>query len=65
MTIANKYIISLILSIIFIAAINIIAFYTFYTSFLKVYFAEKVNTNEEITVSYINNIIEQQTLDEI
>jgi hypothetical protein len=65
MTIANKFIISLILSIIFIAAINIIAFYAFYTSFLKVYFAEKVSTNEKITVSYINNIIEQQTLDEI
>lgn len=65
MTIANKFIISLVLSIIFIAAINIIAFYAFYTSFLKVYFAEKVSTNEEITVSYINKIIEQQTLDEI
>lgn len=65
MTIANKFIISLISSIFFIAAINIIAFYAFYTSFLKVYFAEKVSTNEEITVSYINNIIEQQTLDEI
>jgi hypothetical protein len=65
MTIANKFIISLVFSIIFIAAINIIAFYVFYTSFLKVYFTEKVSTNEEITVTYINKIIEQQTLDEI
>lgn len=65
MTIANKFIISLMLSILFIAAINIVAFYVFYTSYLKVYFAEKISSREKITVEYINNIIEQQTLDDI
>lgn len=65
MTIANKFIIALMLSILFIAAINIVAFYVFYTSYLKVYFAEKISSREKITVEYINNIIEQQTLDDI
>ena len=65
MTIANKFIISLMLSILFIATINIVAFYVFYTSYLKVYFAEKISSREKITVEYINNIIEQQTLDDI
>ncbi len=65
MTIANKFIISLMLSIFFIAAINIVAFYAFYTSYLKVYFAEKISSREKITAEYINNIIEQQTLDDI
>jgi len=65
MTIANKFIISLMFSILFIAAINIVAFYAFYTSYLKVYFAEKISSREKITAEYINNIIEQQTLDDI
>lgn len=65
MTIANKFIVSLMLSIFFIATINIVAFYVFYTSYLKVYFADKISSREKITVEYINNIIEQQTLDDI
>ena len=65
MSIANKFIISLMLSILFIAAINIVAFYVFYTSYLKVYFADKISSREKITIEYINNIIEQQTLDDI
>ncbi|MCP4523892.1 MAG: HAMP domain-containing histidine kinase [Candidatus Gracilibacteria bacterium] len=65
MTIAKKFIISLILSIFFIATINIFAFYVFYTSYLEVYFTEKINSREKITLSYINKVIEQQTIDEI
>jgi len=53
------------LSIFFIATINIVAFYVFYTSYLKVYFSEKISSREKITAEYINNIIEQQTLDDI
>ncbi len=65
MTLAKKFIISLILSILFIAVVNILAFYVFYSSYLETYFTEKINSREKITLSYINKIIEQQTIDEI
>ncbi len=65
MTLSRKFIISLVLSIIFIAWVNIIAFFVFYSSHLESYFIEKVKTRDNITIDYINTVIEKQTVDDI
>lgn len=65
MTLARKFIISLILSITFIASINIIAFYVFYSTNLKAYISEKIKSRDAITIDYINSVIEKQTEDDI
>ena len=44
---------------------SIWALFFFYNSYLKVYLTEKVKTKEDITIDYINQIIEKQTLDDI
>jgi hypothetical protein len=48
-----------------VAIINIVAFYVFYSNFLKIYLSEKIETKNSITIDYINEIIEKQTADEI
>jgi len=48
-----------------VAIINIVAFYAFYSNFLKIYLSEKIETKSSITIDYINEIIEKQTADEI
>lgn len=65
MSLSKKFIILLISSILIIAAINVIAFSIFYDFFLKVYLTEKLNYKSEVTIDYINNIIEKQAIDEI
>lgn len=65
MKISTKFIWALWLSILFIALVNIVAFYVFYTTYLKIYFTEKVNSREKITLDYINDIKERQAIDEI
>lgn len=65
MTIAKKFIISFILSIFFITTVNIISFYVFYNTYLKIYLIEKNQTKTEITIEYINDILEKQTIDDI
>jgi len=65
MTIAKKFIISFILSIFFITTINIISFYIFYSSYLKIYLVEKNQTKTSITLEYINEVLEKQTIDDI
>ena len=65
MSLTKKFIISLILSIFFIAIVNIVAFYVFYSFYLKIYLVEKINTRDSITLEYINNVIQKQTIDEI
>ena len=65
MTLTRKFIISLIFSIIFIAWINIISFYVFYSSYLEAYFVEMVKSRDTITIEYINSVIEKQTIDDI
>lgn len=65
MKISTKFIWALAGSILFIAFINIVAFYFFYTAYLKIYFTEKINSREKITLDYINDIKEQQAIDEI
>lgn len=65
MSLTRKFTTSLLISIIFIASINIIAFYVFYSSYLWKYFEEKIKSRDEITIEYINTVIEKQTIDDI
>ncbi len=65
MSLARKFLIIILSSIIFIAIVNIAAFYIFYTTYLKIYLAEKIWNKKEITIDYINNIIKKQTEDDI
>jgi len=65
MSLARKFIIILISSVIIIAITNIVAFYVLYGTFLKVYLTEKLETRNKITIEYINKIIEKQVEDDI
>ena len=65
MSLARKFIISFILSIFFITAVNIVSFYVFYSSYLKIYLTEKLSSREKVTLEYINEVIEKQTIDDI
>jgi len=65
MSITKKFIIILISSIFTIAIINVLSFYLFYKNNLKEYLNEKIILKKEISLDYINDIIEKQTLDEI
>ncbi|MDR3150124.1 MAG: hypothetical protein LBU14_00335 [Candidatus Peribacteria bacterium] len=49
----------------FIAIVNIVVFYVFYSSNLKIYLAEKNLLRENITLDYIDEIIKKQTIDDI
>lgn len=65
MTLSRKIIFSLLWSIVFITSINIFSFYVFYSYYFKIYLAEKIQTKQEITIDYVNKIIEKQTLEEV
>lgn len=65
MTLSRKFIFAIIISIIFIAFINITAFYIFYSSYLKIYLVEKNEKQEYITMDNINDAIKKQTVDNI
>lgn len=65
MSLARKFAIILISSIIIITITNIIAFYGFYTSYLKIYLSEKLESRDKITIDYINEVIEKQLEDDI
>jgi capsular polysaccharide biosynthesis protein len=65
MSLSKKFIFAIVTSILFIAIINILAFYVFYSSNLKIYLAEKNLAKENITLEYIDEIIEKQTIDDI
>jgi hypothetical protein len=51
--------------VLFIALANIIVLYFSYTVYLKEYLTDKIQLRNEITIEYVNDIIEQQTLDDI
>jgi len=55
----------LIISVCSIAIVNIVAFYFFYNSYIRLYLSEKISLREDVTIEYINNIIERQTLEDI
>jgi len=65
MNLSRKFIIIIVSSILFIAIINIMAFYFFYNSYIKIYLAEKIKYRDDISIDYINDVIEKQTVDDI
>lgn len=65
MTLSRKIIFSLLWSIFFIAIINVVSFYFFYSIFLKIYLVDNIKAKDEITRDYIDQIIEKQALDEV
>lgn len=65
MTLVKKIILTFLFSILFITAINIIAFYFFYSLYIQAYLGNKVESRENITIEYINELIEKQALEEV
>ena len=65
MKLSKKIILSLLWSIFFIAIINILSFYVFYSYFFQTYLKENSSTKESITREYVDKIIEKQALDEV
>jgi len=65
MSLSRKFVVVLIASVCSIAIVNVVAFYALYNSYIRIYLSEKINLREDVTIDYINNIIERQALDEI
>jgi len=65
MTLVKKIILTFLFSVLFITAINIIAFYFFYSLYIQAYLGNKVESRENITIEYINELIEKQALEEV
>lgn len=65
MTLTKKFIIWVVASIFIIALTNILAFYVFYTFYLKLYLYEKNKVKDNVTIEYINDVIKKKTLDDI
>jgi two-component system sensor histidine kinase BaeS len=42
-----------------------VAFYVFYNSYIRLYLSDKIDSRQSVTIEYINNIIERQTLEDI
>jgi hypothetical protein len=63
MSLINKFIVAVFSSILFIAITNIVGFYIFYSVYLKVFLAEKIQANSEVTLEYINNIVLKSKVD--
>jgi len=65
MSLSKKFILALISSVLFITIVNIWAFYVLYTNYLKLYLSEKIDSKSQVTLEYINNLIEKQTNDDL
>ena len=65
MSLSRKFILVFVWAVLFIALANIIVLYFSYTVYLKEYLTDKIQLRNEITIEYVNDIIEQQTLDDI
>lgn len=65
MSLSRKFLLFIISSIFLLALINIASFYLFYNVYIKIYLAEKIQYKDEVTIDYINQIIEKQTVDDI
>jgi len=52
-------------SVLFIAFANILVFYFSYSSYLKEYLQEKIQLRSEVTLEYINQVLEKQAIDDI
>ncbi len=65
MSLAKKFTIIVLGSILFIAITNIVGFYIFYSSYLKIFLAEKIESRSQISLDYIHEIILKQTSDDV
>ncbi len=65
MSLSRKFLFFILSSILFLAFINVFSFYFFYSVYIKLYLAEKIQYKDEITIDYINKIIEKQTVDDV
>ncbi len=63
MLLAKKFSIVLLGSIWFIAIINIIGFYFFYSSYLKIFLAWKYQNKTSVSLDYINNLVLKSELE--
>lgn len=64
-SIVKKFTALLFFSVVGIAVLNIVAFWLFYNSYLRLYLSDKIQSRESVTIEYINNLIEKQTLEDI
>jgi len=55
----------LIVSVVSIAILNIATFYGLYSYFIRLYLSEKIESRQDVTIEFINNIIERQTLEDV
>ena len=62
MLLSKKFIIWLWLSIFIITLANILSFYFFYSFYIKLYFYEKTQARDSVTIDYINDIIKKNFL---
>ncbi len=65
MSLSRKFIIVVLWSILFIAITNIIWFYVFYSTFLQVFLAEKLQWRSQVSLEYIQSLVIKQWLDEV
>ena len=65
MKLSQKFVIWTIISIFIIALTNILAFYIFYTFYIKIYFYDKSKAKDSVTLDYINEVIKKKTADDI
>lgn len=65
MSLSRKFIIVVLWSIFFIAITNIIWFYIFYSTFLKIFLAEKIQGRSQVSLEYINSLVLKQWLDDV
>ena len=63
MLLSKKFIIWLWLSIFIITLANILSFYFFYSFYIKLYFYEKTQARDSVTIDYINDIIKKKADD--
>lgn len=65
MLLSKKFVIVLFGSVTSIAVLNIIAFYVLYSIYITKYLSDKIDARQEVTLEYINDIVERQTLEEL
>ncbi len=65
MSLSRKFIITFLTAVIFIALANIAVLYIAYWLYFREYLAEKNLARSEITIEYINEVIEKQAIDDI
>ncbi len=65
MTLSRKFTSLLLSSIFAIAILNIIAISLLYSGFFRLYLSEKIEARKDITLEYINGLIEKQALEDV